>query len=229
MKTKVLIVEDDADLGHLLKQYLQLNDFEATRVYDGEQARAELKVASYDILILDVMMPKEDGFELAAKLNVFYPDIPFLFVTARKMKHDVLFGLKLGAEDYIIKPFDADELIQRLHNILKRTRKRTVQQATVFQIGLYSFNPSNLLLAAAGTEKILTQQESRLLEYFCTHPNQLIRRNDILDHLWKEADFFNGRSMDVFISRLRKYLSQDQNIQIESIRGVGFRFINSSL
>lgn len=225
MKTSVLIVEDDEDLGHLLKQYLELNDIYAFRVFNGEQAREELKANTYDILVLDVMMPKEDGFELAAKLNVLYPDTPFLFITARKMKEDILFGLKLGAEDYILKPFDADELILRIHNILKRTRRQTVAVPEIFQLGIYSFNPANLLLSTPQAAKVLTVQESRLLHYFCAHQNQLIFRKDILDHLWKEADFFNGRSMDVFISRLRKYLSQDQSIQIESVRGVGFRFI----
>lgn len=225
MRTRVLIVEDDADLGHLLKQYLELNDIHAFRVFNGEEARQELKVNSYDILILDVMMPKEDGFELAGKLNVQHPEIPFLFITARKMKEDILSGLKLGAEDYILKPFDADELILRIHNILKRTRKQVIPVPEIFQIGIYSFNPSNLLLSTAEGERVLTVQESRLLHYFCMHQNQLILRKDVLDHLWKEADFFNGRSMDVFISRLRKYLSQDESVQIESIRGVGFRFL----
>lgn len=225
MKTSVLIVEDDEDLGHLLKQYLELNDMDAFRVFNGEQAREELKANTYDILVLDVMMPKEDGFELAAKLNVLHPDTPFLFITARKMKEDILFGLKLGAEDYILKPFDADELILRIQNILKRTRKQTVAVPEIFQLGIYSFNPANLLLSSPEGAKVLTVQESRLLHYFCTHQNQLIFRKDILDHLWKEADFFNGRSMDVFVSRLRKYLSQDQSVQIESVRGVGFRFI----
>jgi DNA-binding response OmpR family regulator len=224
MKVKVLIVEDDADLGHLLKQYLEMNGFQAYRVYNGEEARAELKINLYDILIIDVMMPKEDGFGLAAKFKQYYPQIPFLFVTARRLKEDILQGLKLGADDYIIKPFDADELILRMQNILKRTRSREEKATEIIQIGLYTFDPENLKLFSATTEKILTEKEARLLLYLCQHQNQLIKRKEILEYLWKEPDFFNGRSMDVFISRLRKLLAEDQTIQIESIRGIGFRF-----
>lgn len=225
MNIKVLIVEDDIDLGNLLKQYLELNNFEAKRVYNGIEAREELKNESFDILIIDVMMPKEDGFTLAQKLVQSYPQLPFLFVTAKKMKEDILQGLKLGADDYILKPFDADELIQRVKNILKRTKVNAPVETEIVQIGTYIFDPKNLVLSSSHIIKMLTEKESRLLHYLCLRQNQLIKRNDILNHLWKESDFFNGRSMDVFISRLRKYLSEDQSIQIESIRGIGFRFI----
>ncbi|RAJ32157.1 response regulator transcription factor [Pedobacter cryoconitis] len=223
MNIKVLIVEDDTDLGNLLKQYLEINNFQAHRVYNGIEAREELKREAYDILIIDVMMPKEDGFTLAEKLVQTYPQLPFLFVTARKLKEDILYGLKLGADDYILKPFDADELIQRIRNILKRTKIAPAPET--IQIGIYQFEPVNLMLTSAGDQKILTEKEARLLHYLCLHQNQVIKRNDILNHLWKESDFFNGRSMDVFISRLRKYLAQDKGIHIESIRGIGFRFI----
>jgi len=224
MKVKVLIVEDDIDLGHLLKQYLELNDFEATRVFNGIEAAELLKTARFDILILDVMMPQEDGFSFAARLHQQYPGTPFLFVTARKMKEDILQGLKLGADDYIVKPFDADELILRIRNILKRTYKQPKAIPKIIQIGIYRFDPQNQELISPSTIKMLTEKESRLLMYLCDHPMQLIKRKAILDHLWESSDFFNGRSMDVFISRLRKYLAADKNISIESIRGVGFRF-----
>lgn len=227
MKVKVLIVEDDIDLGNLLKQYLEINNFEADRVYNGEEAREQLKGTSYDIMILDVMMPKEDGFTLAAKLRQVYPETPFLFVTARKMKEDVLKGLKLGADDYILKPFDADELILRMQNILKRTRKFNDNATEVFQLGSYSFDPANQLLTSPRSKTVLTEKESRLLHFLARHQDQLIKRNVILDHLWPESDFFNGRSMDVFITRLRKHLAADPGIRIESIRGVGFRFVVS--
>lgn len=224
MNIKVLIVEDDVDLGNLLKQYLEINKFQVHRVYNGIEAREELKRETYDILIIDVMMPKEDGFTLAEKLVQTYPQLPFLFVTARKLKEDILHGLKLGADDYILKPFDADELIQRVRNILKRTKINPVVRE-IIQIGSYKFEPGNLILTYSGDQKILTEKEADLLYYLCLHQNQIIKRNDILNHLWKESDFFNGRSMDVFISRLRKYLAQDKAIHIESIRGIGFRFI----
>ncbi len=229
MSIKILIVEDDDDLGNLLKQYLELNNFYAHRVYNGIEAREELHRASYHILIIDVMMPKEDGFTLAEKLAVTYPHLPFLFVTARKMKEDIIYGLKLGADDYILKPFDADELIQRVRNILRRTQNMIQVAEEIIQIGIYKFEPHNLTLSETKSQRILTEKESSLLQYLCQHQNQVIRRNDILNHLWKESDFFNGRSMDVFISRLRKYLAGDSTIHIESIRSIGFRFFIDDL
>lgn len=218
----MLIVEDDADLGNLLRQYLALNHFEADRVFNGEEAREALARQLYDILILDVMMPKEDGFTLAGKLRKLYPYVPFLFVTARKMKEDILQGLKLGADDYIVKPFDADELVLRLQNILRRSHPLR-ESARFCNIGLFRFEPDNLLLISPATERVLTEKEARLLLYFYENRKQLIKRTDILQHLWQEADFFNGRSMDVFVSRLRKYLAEDKSISIESVRGIGFR------
>ncbi len=206
--TKILIVEDDLDLGNLLKQYLELNKFQVHRVFNGIEAREELKKNTFDILILDVMMPQEDGFTMAEKLQKSHPGLPFLFVTARKMKEDILTGLKLGADDYITKPFDVDELILRIQNILKRNAK-----------------PENLTLKTEKSERTLTEKEAQLLEYLLEHKERIIKREEVLNHLWEEADFFSGRSLDVFISRLRKYLAEDSSVQIESIRGVGFRVL----
>lgn len=222
---KILIAEDDLDLGNLLKQYLELNKFQVHRVFNGAEAREELKHNRYDILILDVMMPKEDGFTLAEKLRGSHPDLPFLFVTARKMKEDVLTGLKLGADDYITKPFDADELILRIQNILKRNSRAEASKLAYYRFGKFTFEPENLLLKTDKTEKILTEKEAELLHFLYSHKNGIIKREDVLNHLWSETDFFSGRSLDVFISRLRKHLAEDSSIQIESIRGVGFRFL----
>jgi DNA-binding response OmpR family regulator len=225
MKAKVLIVEDDIDLGNVLKQYLELNDFVAHRAFNGLEAREELRKNSYDILVIDVMMPKEDGFTLGRKIGLSNPGLPFLFLTARKLKEDVLHGLKIGADDYILKPFDADELILRIHNILKRTVQQIPSHNQSVQVGLYRFDPVNLHLSSANTEKMLTEKEAQLLLYLYQHRNRLIKRDEILSHLWREPDFFSGRSMDVFITRLRKLLAEDSNLQIESIRGVGFKFL----
>lgn len=222
---RVLIVEDDLDLGNLLKQYLELNNFSVNRVFDGIEAREDLKSNEYDIAILDVMMPREDGFELAQKLQIQYTNLPFLFVTARKLKEDVLTGLKLGADDYITKPFDADELILRIKNILKRKQTTVLPKIETYQIGIFTFEPENFALISPNSTKTLTEKEVQLLSYFIQHKNQLIKRSEVLSHLWEEADFFSGRSLDVFVSRLRKYLSEDPSIQIESVRGVGFRFL----
>lgn len=223
---RILLVEDDQDLGNLLQRYLEVNQFEVQRVYDGIEARNLLQSMEFDILILDVMMPNEDGFTLAQKLKNQFPQIPFLFVTARKMKEDVLKGLKLGADDYMTKPFDADELILRIQNILKRNQipsRKNFQQT--YTIGQFEFVPNEFSLKSAKTSKILTEKETQLLEYLYLHKERIIRREEILNHLWEESDFFTGRSLDVFISRLRKYFSDDPSIQIESVRGVGFRFL----
>lgn len=221
---RILIVEDDLDLGNLLKQYLEAKAFYVHRVYDGIEARKELKQNSYEILIVDVMMPREDGFELAKNLQTQYPELPFLFVTARKAKEDIITGLKLGADDYITKPFDADELILRIQNILKRKQSTEVPKAETLQIGKFTFEPNNLTLVYEDWAKPLTDKEAQLLNYLVLHKNQLIRREDVLNLFWKETDFFSGRSLDVFISRLRKYLSKDPSVVIESVRGIGFRF-----
>lgn len=222
MKHRILIVEDDRDLGNLLRQYLELNGFEVTRVFDGLEARTILQTQSYHILIVDVMMPNEDGFTLALHLKEHYPDQHFLFVTARNRQEDILHGLRLGAGDYITKPFDADELILRVNNIIRRIPQN--QASDEYAIGIFRFQPRNLLLISPDEEKSLTEKEAALLHYLYTHRNELIVRHDVLIALWGESDFFKGRSLDVFISRLRKYLLEDTTIRIDSIRGAGFRF-----
>lgn len=224
MKSRILIVEDDRDLGNLLRQYLELHGFEITHVLDGLEARKILQTQSYHVLILDVMMPNEDGFALAKHLKGQYPLQAFLFVTARNQQEDILHGLRLGAEDYITKPFDADELILRVNNIIRRTKQNHATDDE-YSIGMFRFQRNNLLLISPTEEKSLTEKEATLLHYLYTHRNELISRQDVLFNLWGEPDFFNGRSMDVFISRLRKYLSEDTSIRIESIRGAGFRFM----
>lgn len=233
MGYKVLIVEDDPDMGDLLQSYLDFNGFEVKRVYNGEEGRAELLQNNYDVLVVDIMMPREDGLLFAKKLKDAGNDTPFVFLTARKMQEDIIKGLQLGADDYILKPFDPDELILRIGNILRRTQQQfsekrsgaVVVKKKQYQVGTYLFEPSNLLLSSSLGSKILTEKESDLLLYLVENSNRLIKRDDILNYLWEEADFFKGRSMDVFISRLRKYLAEDRNIQIESVRGIGFRFI----
>ena len=224
MKIKILIVEDDTDLGNLLKLYLEFNGFEVHRVNNGREARKALKADVYNIVVLDVTMPVENGFSLAEHIAKAHPSLPFIFVTARKMKEDVLKGLKLGADDYIVKPFDADVLILRIQNILKRTEKEPVNKNQQISIGNYEFNPAELTLISTSGEQLLTEKEAQLLLYLWERKGQLIKRDAILDELWQEVDYFNGRSMDVFISKLRKYLSGDPNIHIKSIRGIGYRF-----
>lgn len=224
MSIRVLIVEDDRDLGGLLGQYLQMSGFVAVQAFNGLEARIELARAAYDIAVIDIMMPQEDGFTLAEKIIQSHPQLPFLFLTARGQKEDVLRGLKLGADDYMTKPFDADELIQRIHNILKRSSPANAIPKQQVAIGLYTFDRENLQLSSPSHEYTLTEKEAALLHYLYLNRDTVIRRKTILEHLWQQEDFFSGRSMDVFITRLRKRLAGDSSVSIESIRGIGFRF-----
>lgn len=218
----VLIVEDDVDLGNLLTQYLALNNFEPKRVFNGIQAWEMLNEHTFDIVILDVMMPDMNGFTLAEKMKTKLPNQPFLFITALNQKKDKLKGLGLGADDYITKPFDADELILRVKNILKRYPSK--DEVKTYKIGAFSFKPQELKLIFNDEKQMLTEKEANLLRLLCENKNTLIRKEKVLENLWSEADFFSARSLDVFISRLRKYLKKDTNISIESIRGVGYIF-----
>ena len=224
---QVLLAEDDIDFGNILKQYLGLYDFNVHWSKDGEEALALYSSMYFDICILDVMMPKLDGFSLAEKIIEINPETPFLFLTARGQKEDKLKGLKLGADDYIVKPFEADELVLRIQNILKRSQRNTVLKSKdeEVKIGEYSFNNKRLELKINKETQQLTEKEGQLLAYLFEHKNQLLKREEILKALWNNDDFFSGRSMDVFISRLRKYLAKDATIQLKSIRGVGLEFV----
>jgi len=230
-KTRVLLAEDDFDFGSILKQYLEIHAFEVVWEKDGKAAldlfKGELeKGQGFNICVLDVMMPKMDGFTLAEEIIQIDPELPFVFLTAKKMKEDRIRGLKLGADDYIVKPFEADILVLRLKNILKRTLKSTIQPKTKgsSNIGDYVFNPLNYQLKINSDVQQLTEKETQVIEYLFSNKNQLVKREDLLNNVWGSDDFFSGRSMDVFISRIRKYFKQDDKISIESVRGVGLTF-----
>jgi DNA-binding response OmpR family regulator len=232
-KIRVLLAEDDFDFGSILKQYLEIHDFEVTWANDGKEALAIFKSEienPFNICVLDVMMPKMDGFALAEKVIEMNPEIPFVFLTAKKMKEDRIKGLKLGADDYIVKPFEADILVLRLQNILKRSLKNTnipnnkSKNESSYHIGRYVFNAQNYQLKLDENIQRLTEKEAQLIAYFFENKNQMIKRDDLLTAVWGSDDFFSGRSMDVFISRLRKYFKQDSSISIESARGVGLTF-----
>lgn len=230
-KIRVLLAEDDFDFGSILKQYLEIHNFDVTWANDGKEALDIFKTDAkndrpFNICVFDVMMPKLDGFVLAKKVIEINPEIPFVFLTAKKMKEDRIKGLKLGADDYIVKPFEADILVLRLKNILKRTIKSTNQPKndSSYNIGYYVFNPKNHQLKLDKNIQRLTKKEAQLIAYFFKNKNQMIKRDDLLIEVWGSDDFFSGRSMDVFISRLRKYFKQDSNISIESTRGIGLTF-----
>jgi len=220
---KILLAEDDFDFGSILKQYLELHQFEIIWVPDGKEALEFLQSNVVDLCVFDVMMPKMDGFTLAEKVIEQQPEIPFIFLTARKMKEDKIKGLKLGADDYIVKPFEADELVLRIQNILKRDQRSTNHKKNI-TIGIFNVDLVNYTLKHDDTIQRLTEKEALLIEYLNNNKNRLVKRDDILKEVWGNDDFFSGRSMDVFISRLRKYFKNDTNIAINSIRGIGLEF-----
>ena len=221
MKTKILLVEDDADFGLILKHYLELSDFEVDWFQNPADVLEILKSDfCFNIGILDIMMPNIDGFSLAKIILKKNPNFPLLFLSAKNQKIDRLTGLKIGADDYIAKPCDPEELILRIKNILKRVISPTLE--TNFKIGEYTLDSEKLLLTHTKEKVRLTIREKDLLLYLLKQNKQTIKRDDILDNLWETNDYFTGRSLDVFISRIRKYFRHDEQIKIQSVRGVGF-------
>ena len=220
----ILLAEDDPDFGSILKQYLELAGFRVSWKMNGQEALEFLKADQPDICVLDVMMPVMDGFTLAEKIIRIQPGVPFIFLTARNQKEDRLKGLGLGADDYVIKPFEAEELLLRLRNILKRSEQAEIPMPEILTLGNYTFDHKNLLLTHHTGNTRLTEKEALLLLYFFRNKNRLIKREEVLLHIWKSDDYFSGRSLDVFVSKLRKYLNADPAIVLETIRGTGFGF-----
>ncbi|MGU3377212.1 response regulator transcription factor [Chryseobacterium sp. M5A1_1a] len=221
MKAKILLAEDDPDFGMILKQYLELEDFEVSWFQNPEDIVGILASDfPFQIGILDVMMPNIDGFSLAKMILKEKSNFPLLFLTAKNQKIDRLTGLKIGADDYIAKPCDPEELVLRIKNILKRISPTIVE--IEIKIGQYSLDTQKLLLSHPDGNVRLTVREQKLLLYLLKHNHTMITRDNILDNLWETNDYFTGRSLDVFISRLRKYFSNDPEVKIQSLRGIGF-------
>lgn len=225
-KIRVLLAEDDENLGFLLKEYLQAKDYEVDLYKDGEKAFKGFQNNYYDICILDVMMPIKDGFTLAKEIRMSNGTMPILFLTAKSMKEDVIEGFALGADDYMTKPFSIEELLMRLEAILRRTRKDSpLTEQSQFQIGKYVFDATKQTLQIDSDVRKLTTKESELLKYLCINKNSLLDRNFALKTIWVDDSYFNARSMDVYITKLRKYLSDDPTIEIINVRGKGFKLI----
>lgn len=218
----VLLVEDDLNLGFLLAEFLESKGFSVKLYRDGITAFAGFQNGNFDFCILDVMLPKMDGFTLAKKLKVLNVQIPIMFLTARSLKEDKMKGYEIGVDDYITKPFDEDELFYKINAILNRSTFSKMPGDNMFQIGRFRFDFQNQLLQIDDVQKRLTERESSILKVLCLSKNKVIRREQILTAIWGENDYFAGRSLDVFISKLRKYLSPDPSIRIENIPKVGF-------
>jgi len=216
---KVLLAEDDRDFGNILAQYVTISGFDVNLARDGKEAWESFKSDKPDICVLDVMMPEMDGFTLGEKIKEAEPDVPLIYLTAKSLKEDIVRGLKIGADDYITKPFDPEVLILRINNILKRVYSSSTDE---FRISDTVLKFNTLELVCGTTAEKLTLKEAQLLKYFIINKNKMLAREDILNEIWGEDDYFLGRSMDVFISRLRKYISEDKNIDIRTVRGTGF-------
>lgn len=220
---KIVLVEDDASLGYLLKEYLGMKGFHVRWVQQAEAVMSMLEERSYDLIILDVMMPGMDGFTLGEQIHRQYPELPFIFLTARSMKVDVLRGFSVGAVDYLKKPIDEEELVVRIEALLSRLEPSPgPSQKSEFNLGIYRFDSRNQTLEHEGTTSTLTKRESELLEFLAVRANRLSRHEDILKQIWGRNDYFNRKSLNVFITRLRKLLQDDPRLKIENIHGQGF-------
>jgi DNA-binding response OmpR family regulator len=225
-KTKLLLAEDDENLGLLLKEYLVAKGYDANLYPDGEAAYKGFMREHYDICILDIMMPKKDGFTVAKDIRVVNPDIPVIFLTAKNMKEDVLEGFKLGADDYITKPFSMEELIMRIEAILRRTSQESQSNSQpVFNIGRYTFDTRKQTLAQGDDIVKLTTKEADLLKLLCQNANKILERNYALRSIWIDDNYFNARSMDVYITKLRKHLKDEPTVEIINVHGKGYKLI----
>jgi DNA-binding response OmpR family regulator len=226
-KIKILLVEDDPNFGSIMKSYLELNDFEVMLKPDGKQGLTAFRSESFDICILDVMMPEMDGFTLAKEIKKTNIDTPFIFLTAKSLKEDMLEGFRTGADDYITKPFDSEVLLFKIHAILKRKMQRAENETFINEmtVGKLSFNFNLRTLSHANLVQQLSPKEAHLLKMLITSKDGILLRKDALEKIWGNDNYFNGRSMDVFIARLRKCLKADPAIEIVNIHGNGFRLM----
>ncbi len=225
---KILLVEDDPNLGQILKEYLQVKGYDTSLCEDGEAGYKEYQANPYDLCIFDVMMPKIDGFSLAEKIRKANSEIPIIFLTAKSMKEDTIQGFKIGGDDYMTKPFSMEELLHRIKAILRRsTRKEdALDLQTEFKIGRFIFKSDvQKLIRDDAEEQRLTSKESALLRELCVYKNQIMDRSEALKKIWLDDNYFNSRSMDVYITKLRKFLKSDENLQIINVHGQGFKLI----
>ena len=224
---RILLLEDDTNLGILVEEHLSRQGYEVVLCVDGEEGLRRFAGDQFDLCLVDVMMPKLDGFAFAENVRCRDSEIPIMFLTARSLKEDKIKGFKIGCDDYLTKPFSTEELLLRIQAILKRTHNGTVEKSlpTTFQLGKYVFDYRRQLLVLKSRQYKLTSKEAELLRLLCLNLNRTLQRETALKQIWGEENYFNSRSMDVFISRLRKYLKDDPRVEILSIHGEGFRLV----
>ena len=227
MGNKILLVEDDQNFGDVLRSYLEMHEYDVTLATDGEAGIEEFKKGEYNLCIFDVMMPKKDGFTLAKEVRAINKEIPIIFLTAKTLKEDVLEGFKIGADDYITKPLNSEELLFRVKAVIRRSAKPEESQENQreFIIGDYHFDYALRILTYKpdNTTDKLSPKEAQLLRLFCFRMNDVLQRSEALTKIWEDDNYFTARSMDVFITKIRKYLSKDDNLEIINIHGNGFR------
>lgn len=224
-KLHILLCEDDENLGMLLREYLQAKGLVTDLMTDGEKGLNAFKKAKYDLCVLDVMMPKKDGFALAQDIRAMNTEVPIIFLTAKNLKEDILHGFKLGADDYITKPFSMEELLFRIEAIIRRVNGKKSKEVSAYQIGKFLFDTPKQILSIGDKQTKLTTKECDLLTLLCNHKNQVLERNYALMTIWEENTYFNARSMDVYITKLRKLLKDDASVQIMNIHGKGYKLV----
>lgn len=227
-KARVFLAEDDLQLGFVIKDNLEEQGYTVSHFRDGQSAIDQFDKKAFDICLLDIMMPLKDGFAVAKKIRQQSDLIPILFLTARSMQDDKLKGFQTGADDYITKPFSMTELLLRMEVFLRRTKMMYTEAARIYQVGKLEFNYSEMKLQTPEGRFNLSQREAELLRFLCEHPNRVLKREEVLMQVWGKNDYFLGRSMDVFMARLRKYIKQDDSLLLETIHGVGFRLSTDS-
>ena len=224
-KLKLFLCEDDENLGMLLREYLQAKGYDTDLYTDGEVGYKGFVKEKYDLCILDVMMPKKDGITLVKEIRVINTDIPIIFLTAKNMKDDILEGFKAGADDYITKPFSMEELVLRIEAIFRRVKGKRTKEQQVYQFSNMTFDTQKQILTINGDSTKLTTKEAELLALLCAHANDILERNHALKQIWVDDNYFNARSMDVYITKLRKLLKPDPRIEIINIHGKGYKLI----
>ncbi len=225
----ILLCEDEESLGMLVREYLQAKGYDAELYLDGETGYRAFMKSKFDMCLLDVMMPKMDGFTLAKEIRLVNSEVPIIFLTAKNLKEDILEGFKLGGDDYLTKPFSMDELVYRMEAILRRVRVKTMRNVTRYQLGKFLFDTQRSVLINGDEQIKLTTKECELLTMLCVHVNHVLERELALKTIWIDDNYFNARSMDVYITKLRKHLKDDPSVEINNVHGKGYRLIVPNL